>query len=97
MKGFFLNESTEHKDLTSTAIVTDDKRIANHNLIRNEAIDTKPYEFNKNRESLYYHSTKLVNAQGRPYKIANDPLILDLNGDGVKTASYTEKPVLFFC
>ncbi|NBI41867.1 hcalcium-binding protein, partial [[Haemophilus] felis] len=33
--------------------------------------------------------------QGSPRKKAIDPLILDLNGDGVRAVSYTEKSVLF--
>ncbi|MDO4698420.1 MAG: S8 family serine peptidase [Pasteurellaceae bacterium] len=45
--------------------------------------------------SLLNSATRINRAQGKSFKTPVDPLILDLNGDGVKTVSYTEKPVLF--
>ncbi|NBI13549.1 hcalcium-binding protein, partial [[Haemophilus] felis] len=89
-----LNESTKTADLASVAIVTDDIKVANHNLVPNKSIDIRVYEAT-NKTSPNANSTRIPRLQGSPHKKAIDPLILDLNGDGARAVSYTEKPVLF--
>ncbi|MEE3732363.1 S8 family serine peptidase [Mannheimia haemolytica] len=87
-----LNKSTKTSDLASSSIITDDTRIANHNLVILKSIDIANYVVSNLPGTNH---VKLNRAQGKPFKIAIDPLILDLNGDGARTVSYIEKPVLF--
>ena len=91
-----LNKSTKTSDLALSSIITDDTRIANHNLVALKAVEIANYVIS-NLPGTNHHTNhvKLNQAQGKPFKIAIDPLILDLNGDGARAVSYIEKPVLF--
>ncbi|SUU35588.1 RTX toxin protein [Actinobacillus seminis] len=89
-----LNESTETADLAATAITTDDTMVANHNLVLNKSMDMKAYE-SSNKALPNASHIRIPSVQGSSRKVPNDPLVLDLNGDGVRAVSYNEKPVLF--
>lgn len=90
-----LNNSTKTSDLAASSIITDDTRIANHNPVILKSIDIANYVISNLPGSNQANNVKLNRTQGKPFKIAIDPLILDLNGDGVRAVSYNEKPVLF--
>ncbi|MFY1027804.1 S8 family serine peptidase [Actinobacillus seminis] len=91
-----LNKSTKTSDLASSSILTDDRRIANHNLIAMKAIEVANMAVSAIPKVRTPKINTLLNSsQGKPYKIAIDPLILDLNGDGAKAVSYSDKSVLF--
>ncbi|MFY1027393.1 S8 family serine peptidase [Actinobacillus seminis] len=76
-------------------ITTNGFRVSNYNLSKgifdndNKSVLNEKYSFIKD--------PKLLNkVKGFGYsRLPVDPLILDLNGDGARAVSYTEKPVLF--
>lgn len=91
-----LNKSTKHSDLAFSSIVTDDIRVSNHNLAALKPIEMATnFVSNLPKIRTPYSHIQLNKTQGRPFKIAVDPLILDLNGDGAKAVSYNDNPVLF--
>lgn len=68
-------------DLAATAITTDDTMVANHNLVLNKSMDMKAYE-SSNKALPNASHIRIPSVQGSSRKVPNDPLILDLNGDG---------------
>ncbi|OAQ14248.1 hcalcium-binding protein [Bibersteinia trehalosi Y31] len=87
-----LNQHSDPASVAKSSIITDDMRVANYNLAR-PAIDPSQFKSNSMQQLA---SINLNKNRGVGYsRLPVDPLVLDLNGDGVRLVGYHEKPVLF--
>ncbi|WP_249961417.1 hypothetical protein [Histophilus somni] len=87
-----LNKFNDPVSVSSSHIITNGFQPANHNIAHRAFSIKDMSEFS----SLKVHPSLLNRIRGIGYaQDPVDPLILDLNGDGARAVSYTEKPVLF--